>query len=194
MIVRFWLKELETGWVIGKINNNSISFAGRLQLVILVLSSMHVYWYSMFILPFSITSDIEKLLSGFLWCQGDLKHGKAKVAWDTICTPKNSCLGIKNLAKWNVALMSKHIWNIIANKESLRIKWIHSYRLSNCNFWGVRLRSDASWGWRKILQILNDISLKVYSKVGDGRNTSACFDNWCALGTLDKVVSMRECC
>lgn len=121
---------------IGDWKNKSLSFAGRLQLVISVLSSMHVYMSSVFILPLSITNNLEKLLRDFLWCQGELKRGMAKVAWDIVCLPRSEGgLGIKSLAKWNITLMSKHIWSIITNKESLWVRWIHSYRLANSSFW-----------------------------------------------------------
>nr|GEX79797.1 hypothetical protein [Tanacetum cinerariifolium] len=60
----------------------------RLQLIIYVLSSMHIYWASVFILPMRIAFDLEQLMHGFLWYQGDMKKGKAKVAWDSICKPK----------------------------------------------------------------------------------------------------------
>lgn len=89
--------------------NKSLSFVGRLQLIISVLSSMQVYWASVFILPKSITKEIEKAMSGFLWCQGEMERGKAKVAWKTLCLPKiHGGLGITSLAKWNLALMSTH--------------------------------------------------------------------------------------
>lgn len=55
---------------LGDWKNKALSFAGRLQLIISVLSSMHVYWSSVFILPISISNDIEKLKRGFLWCKG----------------------------------------------------------------------------------------------------------------------------
>ena len=59
---------------------------------------MHGYWASVFILPIRIIQDIEQLMCGFLWCHGDMKRGKAKVAWDTLCLPKSEGgLGIRNL-------------------------------------------------------------------------------------------------
>ncbi|GJT26681.1 RNA-directed DNA polymerase, eukaryota, reverse transcriptase zinc-binding domain protein [Tanacetum coccineum] len=69
--------------------NMALSYAGRLQLIALVLSSMQVYWASVFLLPRTIIKDINKLLKGFLWCHGYLIRGKAKVSWESICKPKD---------------------------------------------------------------------------------------------------------
>ncbi|GJX65010.1 hypothetical protein Tco_0299353 [Tanacetum coccineum] len=62
--------------------NKSLSFAGRLQLCKSVISSMHVYWASVLIIPKGIIYNIQILISGFLWCNGEYKRGKAKPqAW-----------------------------------------------------------------------------------------------------------------
>ncbi|GJV39999.1 hypothetical protein Tco_1418439 [Tanacetum coccineum] len=100
--------------------NKYLSFAGRLQLVMSVLSSMHGYWASVFILPAAIIHEIEQLMCGFLWCQGEMKRGKAKVSWESVCLPKQEGgLGIRRLESFNIALMASHIWNIITCKESM---------------------------------------------------------------------------
>lgn len=73
---------------IGIWRNKSLSFMGRIQLISSVLSSMHVYRSSVFILPNSITPEIKNLLCGFLWYNGEMKKGKSKVAWNKLCTKK----------------------------------------------------------------------------------------------------------
>nr|GEU79023.1 hypothetical protein [Tanacetum cinerariifolium] len=40
-------------------------------------------------IPKRIIYDIHQLIRGFLWCNGELKRGKAKIAWDDICLPKS---------------------------------------------------------------------------------------------------------
>lgn len=52
-----------------------------------VLSSMHIYWSAAFILPTMVMKDIEAKMRGFLWCEGPMKKGKAKVCWKEICVP-----------------------------------------------------------------------------------------------------------
>nr|GEV49463.1 hypothetical protein [Tanacetum cinerariifolium] len=69
--------------------NNSLSFAGRLQLCKSVISSMHVSWASVLIILKGIIYDIHQLIRGFLWCNRELKRGKVKIAWDDICLPKS---------------------------------------------------------------------------------------------------------
>ncbi|GJU44585.1 hypothetical protein Tco_1201851 [Tanacetum coccineum] len=67
-----------------------------------------------------IISDIQQLICGFLWCNGEYRHGKAKVSWDDIYLPKREGgLGLRSLEVFNLALMTTHIWNIVSNKESL---------------------------------------------------------------------------
>nr|XP_043619804.1 uncharacterized protein LOC122591610 [Erigeron canadensis] len=51
--------------------NRILSFAGRLQLLISVISSLHVYWSAAFILPVQVTQEIERLMRNFLWNSGD---------------------------------------------------------------------------------------------------------------------------
>ncbi|GJU46356.1 hypothetical protein Tco_1203622 [Tanacetum coccineum] len=126
--------------------NKWLSFAGRLQLVRSVLSSMHVYWASVFILPASIIHDIERLMCGFLWCQGEMKCGKAKVSWEDVSLPKfEGGLGIRRLENFNVALMMSHIYKLLTNKESLWVRWVHAYKLKDRSFWDVSLVANVMY-------------------------------------------------
>ncbi|GKE24785.1 hypothetical protein Tco_1436297, partial [Tanacetum coccineum] len=44
---------------------------------------------SVLVIPMGIVEDIQQLIRGFIWCNGDLKRRKAKVAWNVICLPKS---------------------------------------------------------------------------------------------------------
>nr|GEY49238.1 hypothetical protein [Tanacetum cinerariifolium] len=78
---------------------------------------------------------LEQLMRGFLWCQDEMKNGRAKVAWEIFCLPKRKGgLGIRRLEMFNKALITSHIWSLLLNKESLWVKWIHSYKLNGHYF------------------------------------------------------------
>ncbi|GJX71997.1 RNA-directed DNA polymerase, eukaryota, reverse transcriptase zinc-binding domain protein [Tanacetum coccineum] len=147
--------------------NKLLSYVGRLQLVASVLASMQIYWASVFILPKAVVKEIDRLLKGFLWCQGNISKGKAKVAWKLVCRPKKEGgLGIKNLSIWNEVLMAKHLWNIACNKESLWVKWINELR--------SKMRSY------------------IKTEVGNGESIFLWHDRWWKEGVLTDLISTES--
>ncbi|GKB10831.1 RNA-directed DNA polymerase, eukaryota, reverse transcriptase zinc-binding domain protein [Tanacetum coccineum] len=52
---------------------------------------------------------------------------------------------------FNIALMATHIWSILTHRESLWVKWVHTYKLKGRSFWDLPCRGDASWGWLLLL-------------------------------------------
>ncbi|GJV19062.1 hypothetical protein Tco_1368082 [Tanacetum coccineum] len=173
--------------------NKFLSSAGRLQLIQSVLGSLHVYWASVFILPSRVLLDIEQIMRGFLWCQGSMSRGKAKVSWEVVCLPKQEGgLGVRRLDHFNKALMVSHVWKLLSLKESLWVKWIHVYKLRNRSFWEVPYRGKMSWGWRKLLQLRPLIRDFIWSCIGDGSKTSMWFDKWCAASPLYNIISSRD--
>ncbi|GJW72836.1 hypothetical protein Tco_0132206 [Tanacetum coccineum] len=95
---------------IGDWKNKSLSFAGRLQLCKSVISSMQVYWASVLVLPKGIIYDIQQLIRCFLWCNGDFKRGKAKVAWEDIFLPKHEGVLLRGRTLWDIQPKSDMSW------------------------------------------------------------------------------------
>ncbi|GJV29925.1 retrotransposon protein, putative, ty1-copia subclass [Tanacetum coccineum] len=153
---------------------------------------MHVYWLR-FLVLFGIIQDIEQLMRGFLWCNGELKRGKAKVAWDIICLPKREGgLGIRSLETFNIALMTTHIWNIVTNRDSLWVRWVHMYKLKGRTIWDIPVKADMSWGWRKLLQIREFVKPFFWKKLGNGKSTSLWFDRWNVKCPLINYLTPRD--
>nr|GEV59417.1 reverse transcriptase domain, reverse transcriptase zinc-binding domain protein [Tanacetum cinerariifolium] len=152
--------------------NKALLIAGRLQLIQSVLGLMHIYWALVFILPTRVLLNIEQLLRQFLWFHGSSRKGKSKVAWESVCLPKDEGdLGIRRLECFNAALMASHIWKIINLKESLWVKWIYKYKLkepigclvSNSKVHDVII--EGTWLWSHDLiakfSVLNDYNVPI---------------------------------
>nr|GEX00960.1 hypothetical protein [Tanacetum cinerariifolium] len=132
-------------------------------------------------------------MRGFLWCQDEMKKGRAKFAWEVFCLPKREGgLGIRRLEMFNKALITSHIWSLLLNKESLWVKWIHSYKLNGHSFWEIPIKGRMSWGWRKILQIRNLVRPFIWFRIEDGSKASAWFDKWYPVGPLEDIISNRD--
>lgn len=154
---------------------------------------MYIYWASVFILPARIVHDLEQLMRGFLWCNGEPHKGKSKVAWEVVCLPRQEGgLGIRRLDSFNSALISSHIWSILMGKESLWVKWIHVYKIRDRNFWDIPCRGNMTWSWRKLLQIRPLIRRFIWYTICNGAKASAWFDSWCDASPLASIVSSRD--
>nr|GEV06785.1 RNA-directed DNA polymerase, eukaryota, reverse transcriptase zinc-binding domain protein [Tanacetum cinerariifolium] len=94
--------------------NKYLSYAGKLHLIASVLSSLNVYWASMFVLPKNICTSIDRILKDFLWSFKESRKGFTSVAWKDICVPKSQGgLGLRSMKLMNEGLMIKYLWNII---------------------------------------------------------------------------------
>nr|XP_043611661.1 uncharacterized protein LOC122583309 [Erigeron canadensis] len=91
----------------------------------------------------------------------------------------------------NMALLSTHVLNLLTHKESLWVKWIHTYRLRGSNFWEISCKGNMSWSWRKLLSLRPIFPKKFWFEIGNGKIASAWYDNWNAYGALKTYVSPR---
>lgn len=162
-----------------------LSFAGRLQLIKTVIFGTVTFWTSAFILPKGCIKTIESLCSRFLWAGSLESKSFAKVAWSTVCLPKEEGgLGIRSFLIWNQVLCLKFIWLLLSKAPSLWVDWHYSTHLAGHSFWTITPNANDSWMWRKLLD-LRPLALQFcQSQLGNGQNTSFWHDVWTPLGQL----------
>ena len=178
------VKNRITSW-----KNRCLSYVGRLLLIASVLESINVYWASVFLLPKTIVKDINKLLKGFLWNNGDDSKGSAKVAWSQVCKPKSEGgLGLKNIEVWNKAMVVKQLWHVASKKDSLWVKWVNIVKLKSISISAMNEDASDSWSWKNILKVKDYCVMNI----GDGCNASAWFDNWSQVGALHTIITNRH--
>lgn len=160
-------------------------FAGRLQLLKTVIFGTVTFWSSAFILPKGCIKAIESLCSRFLWSGNVEKRSIAKVAWTTVCLPKNEGgLGLRSLSIWNKVMCLKFIWLILSKAPSLWVDWHRSIHLNGQSLWTINASLADSWAWRKLLD-LRPLALQFCkTQLNNGRTASFWFDVWTSLGQL----------
>ncbi|KAM6562940.1 hypothetical protein CsatB_022938 [Cannabis sativa] len=131
-----------------------LSFAGKIQLIHSVLIGLRNYWMSIFVLPQSVTKEIERLCRGFLWGVNGNRSKVHVASWDKVCLPKAyGGLGFKDGAKWNHVNLAKFVWAISNKKDLLWVKWINTIYLKQESYWLYELKPDTSWYWRKLCHL-----------------------------------------
>ncbi|GJW20329.1 Myb-related protein 2-like protein [Tanacetum coccineum] len=173
--------------------NKFLSYAGRIQLIASVLSAMHQYWASVYILPLIVITELEKVFKRFLWNPGGSIKGKAKVSWKYVCRPKDQGgLGFKPLQRWNEVLLISQLWKLIDKRESLWVKWVNTVKLKGKSIWEAESTDNDSHGWKELMKIKDKIKPYVLFKVGNGKSIYVWHDKWCDVGPLDKFIQVRD--
>nr|GEW25763.1 RNA-directed DNA polymerase, eukaryota, reverse transcriptase zinc-binding domain protein [Tanacetum cinerariifolium] len=169
------IKERVLNW-----KNKMLAYARRLQLIASVLSAIYVYWASVFMLPKTVIKDIDKILKGFPWNQGDLKRGSAKVSWKVVCGFKSQGADTNASAGWKqiLSLRDKNIgydWEAIIdhashwpnNKSILNVIKKISLAASVYFIWrerNKRLFAGEKKEWETVLnEVINTIRFKLIS-------------------------------
>lgn len=123
-----------------------LSFASRLQLLKTVIFGTVSFWTSAIMLPKGCMKNIEALCSRFLWSGNIDKRSIAKVAWSTVCLPKEEGgLGLRSFLTWNQVLCLKFIWILLSKGPSLWADWHRSRHLLEKSFWCIEPSNSDSW-------------------------------------------------
>lgn len=166
-----------------------LSFAGRLQLLRSVIFGLINFWTSTFMLPKGCISTIESLCARFLWSGNIEKKGIAKVAWETVCLPKQQGgLGIRSIEVWNQVLGLKFIWLLLSNSASLWSEWHRSEHLANKSIWIIQPTQTDSWAWKRILKLRPLVLQLCNTHIGNGLSTSFWYDKWTPFGQLINYI------
>ena len=90
-----------------------ISLGGRVTLINVVLTALPIYFFSFFRAPNNVVQKLVNIQRKFLWGEGSEQRRIAWVKWKTVCLPKEKGgLGIKDLRKFNAALLGKWRWDL----------------------------------------------------------------------------------
>ena len=98
------------GW-----NSKPISRAGKSILIKNVAQTIPAYSMSCFLIPKTLSQEIERLFNGYWWRSGSTQtKGVNWLSWEGMSMSKSrGGMGFKSLYGFNIALLGKHIWKCI---------------------------------------------------------------------------------
>ncbi|XP_074271290.1 uncharacterized protein LOC141595221 [Silene latifolia] len=134
------------------------SYSGRLVLVQAVLSSLHSYWASMFVLPKEIIARIEATCRNFLWDNSADYIRVPLVAWDKVCRPKEEGgLGLKNRESMNKSMVGRLVNWIAEKKDTIWVNWLQQNYLKGTEWIDYIPAAQSSWVWRRICRVKQEL-------------------------------------
>ncbi|GKV44022.1 hypothetical protein SLEP1_g51253 [Rubroshorea leprosula] len=166
-----------------------LSFGGRITLLNAVLSSLPVFTMSVHLLPKGLILSLDKIRRNFLWGGREGKRKINWVSWDKVCKNKlMGGLGVKDLRKFNLALLGKWWSRLARGEEGLLYKTInHKYGSIEGRWtkWVQEYSHRSSLWWRNICRIDHlDASNEGWLaggfklKIGKGNSANFWMDTW----------------
>lgn len=151
-----------------------------MQLIKSILFAIQSYWSAHFLLPKAVIKRIDQLLFRFLWKGSSLDKYGTKVARENVTLPFfEGGLGLKKIVELNSSQILFILWQIISfNSSSFWAEWVRKTVLLKHNFWTTCIPSDASWIWKKVLNLRTMAARFISYKVGNGCLINLWHDPW----------------
>nr|KYP57258.1 Putative ribonuclease H protein At1g65750 family [Cajanus cajan] len=180
-----------------------LSMAGRVCLLNSVLTSLPLLFLSFFRIPPSVSKEIVSLQRNFLWgCKEDQRK-ICWISWDRVTLPKKmGGLGVKNIIRFNMALLAKWRWSLFHQNDSLWARVLYSRYGGGTNLCAQSSsRRDSLW-WRDLVVVCggleqdNWFDRKVKWSIGSGSRVRFWLDKWigpiCLASLFPRLFTISE--
>ncbi|RVX16773.1 LINE-1 retrotransposable element ORF2 protein [Vitis vinifera] len=164
-----------------------LSLGGRITLIQSCLSHIPSYFLSLFKIPVSIASKIEKMQRDFLWSGAGEGKKDHLIRWEVVSRPKEmGGLGFGKTSMRNIALLGKWLWRFPRERSGLWHKVIASIYGTHPNGWDANMtvRWSHRCPWKAIAQVFQEFSPFVRLVVGNGERIRFWEDLWWGNQTL----------
>ncbi|XP_021985349.1 uncharacterized protein LOC110881378 [Helianthus annuus] len=208
-LVRSWDPVLEkfqkrlSAW-----KSKCLSYGGRITLLKSILSSLPLYFFSLFRAPIQVINTLRKLRRKVFWGGVEAVDRMSWLAWDKVVAPtKYGGVGLGSLRDANLSLLSKWWWRFKVSQDSLWRKVIWSIHGSGRGWTYIPVKLTLGGMWKQIASvpdILENISsgpnLFVNGNVKSGHSVFFWSDWWVSDNTLQRkfpllfALEKKRCC
>ncbi|KAJ1691520.1 hypothetical protein LUZ63_015675 [Rhynchospora breviuscula] len=158
-----------------------LSRAGRLVLASSVLSTIPIFFMSVFKLPVWVIRAIDRIRRDFIW-KGTTHQNRGihLLSWDRMCLPKHlGGFGLINLSLHNISLLLRWWWRMYDKPNSqwasiAKLLYGTPGRMTTPLVW----KKSGSFFWTDLRNLRHFFQLSVKTEVHNGEGTLFWYDNW----------------
>jgi hypothetical protein len=131
-----------------------LSKAGHEVMIKSVLQAIPSYVMSMFQLPSTLITTIERMMNTFWWGHGSTNHrGINWLSWEKLSMHKTHCsMGFKDLSAFNLSMLGKQGWKFFTEPNSLVCRIFKARYFPTKSFLNVSIGHSPSYVWSSILR------------------------------------------
>lgn len=185
------VKNSDFAFILDKINNRIagwkgklLSRAGRVTLAKSVIAAVPSYTMQNLWFSEGVCDKIDASVRDFIWGRKNCHW----VNWNSMTKHRNrGGLGIRIARQSNIALLGKHVWDILHSPNKLWVNLMSSKYLQNSHILSIEPHPGDSYIWRSILKAVDFLKGGFRFRVGKGE-LSFWYDNWLEEGHLCNLV------
>ena len=191
---KFWepvLNKLKTRLNIWK--RRFLSMAGRICLIKSILTSVPLYYLSLFRAPVMVCRSITRIQRRFLWGWGKEKETISWVSWKVVCKSREEGgLGLRVVHNFNLALLAKWRWRLLADEKGRWKDLLASKYGSSLNVLHSLVKFQSLW-WRDLFKACGEdggdgwFSKEIGWKLGCGDKVKFWEDIWTGNSSLKSL-------
>ena len=157
-----------------------LSKAGKEILLKTVVQAIPMYVMSVFLLPISLCTELERMMNSFWWGQnGSSSRGIKWMSWDRICGHKmEGGLGFRKLHEFNLAMLGKQGWKLLSHPDSLVARIFKARYYPNTSFLEAKAGANPSFVWKSILASQSLVKSGARRLIGDGSTVKVWEEPW----------------
>jgi len=130
-----------------------LSQAGKEVLLKSVIQAIPTYSMSVFKLPKTLCTNLEKVMNRFMWANTSSSKGLKWMKWSRLGQSKlNGGLGYRDLEVFNLSLLAKQEWRLIQDPNPLVGGIIKDKYFPRGSFLSATLGHNPYFAWRSILK------------------------------------------
>jgi hypothetical protein len=155
-----------------------MSSGARLILSNSCLSSLPTYIMGFYMLPKGTHKVMDGIRSRFYWRGAGADFKYHMINWQAVCRPKDfGGLGLINSRIFNECLMSKWIWKLYQQKDSLWARLITAKYMRDGDFYKANGKQGSQF-WKSLHKVKDLFKWGVVHRVGNGIRTQLWNDVW----------------
>ena len=174
-----------------------LSKGGRLTLLKSILSSLPIYYLSLFTIPVAMADKLERIQRNFLWGSLEECFKHSLMAWEKACSPLEiGGLGVRKLVHFNQDLLGKWLWRFGQEGTHLWQRVIATKYGKGQGGWNTKVcrRANGSGLWRGINDSWERFSKHLALVMGDGSRIHFWHDRWVGDTSLKMLYPQLYAC
>jgi hypothetical protein len=170
-----------------------VSKCGKEILIKAVAQAIPTFAMLCFYLTKSLCDELSAMIARYWWSQQEKGNKIHWLSWEKLIKPKGEGgLGFRDIHAFNIAMLSRQVWRLMENPDSLCAKLLKAKYYPNTDVLQALPQENMSYTWRSILHGVELVKEGIIWRIGNGESVNIWTDPWIPRAWSRRIVTPRR--